>query len=253
VIQVEWFKDWLEYSYALSTFWNKILGDVKILYSNVDEFVLAAQWPKGRRSFGGLFLYSRNKVKKLAVKWLDYANSLNFDVILLTEEKVDFPVDAKSYFFIWDLSKASFLEACKTVEIKILDYCEAVNAVKEVTKDSWGFSVTPRKNLHLILSAWIGDEVVGIAMLNRYNFNIDFGVHVSRRYWKKRIGTRLLVEAASIAKSKGARYLTVVRVLRGLKETKADKAAISFYRANKHTLTLRVYRLAKAFRKYFTL
>ena len=42
-------------------------------------------------------------------------------------------------------------------------------------------------------------------MLNKYNFNIDFGVHVCREYWKKRIGTRLLLEAASLAKDMGGK------------------------------------------------
>jgi len=242
VIQATWFKDWLRYSYALHTFWNKTLGEVKILYSDVNGFVLFAEWPRGRRSRGGLFIFYENNIRKFIGKWLDYAAELGFDLILITKEEVYFPSDAQSIFFIWRLEEASFLEPSQDVEVRVLDYGEAVDIVRRVTKESWGFSISPRRELHLVVSAWLGEKPVGVAMLNKYNFNIDFGVHVVRGYWRRRIGTRLLSEAAALAESLGAEYLTVVRVLR---RSSADKKALSFYKANKPSLVLRVQRLAR--------
>ncbi len=42
---------------------------------------------------------------------------------------------------------------------------------------------------------------------------MDYGIHVARPFWRRRIGTRLLVEAAGLARRLGKRYLSVVRVL----------------------------------------
>jgi len=245
VIDADWFKNWLKYSYVLRTFWNKTVGKIEVLYSTKEAFIVAAEWPKAKRSSGGLFIYSKRDATKLIEKWANYAKRRDSDLLLLTEENLCLAVDACSFFFVWDLSKLNFLDACRRVDIRILDYSEAIKVVEEVTKRSWRFSVKPRKDLHLVLSAWVGNKSVGIAMLNKYNFNIDFGVHVCREYWRKRIGTRLLLEAASLAKDIGGRYLTVVRVLRRLKATSADRAALSFYKANNPAYIFKVYRLAK--------
>ena len=241
MIRASWFIKWLKYSYSLHTFWNKTLGEVKLLYSNSSGFVLFAEWPKGRRSRGGLFIFYEDNLRKFIRRWLDYAAELGFDLILMTREESCFPSDAQSMFFIWCLKEASFLKPSQDVEVRVLDYGEAVDIVRRVTRESWGFSISPRRELHLVLSAWLGGKPVGVAMLNKYNFNIDFGVHVVRGYWKRRIGTRLLYEAAVLAEGLGAEYLTVVRVLRG---SSADRRALGFYKANKPSLVLRVQRLA---------
>ena len=73
---------------------------------------------------------------------------------------------------------------------------------------------------------------VGSAYYNPASSNIDYGVHVSKHYWRRRIDTRLLVETARLAKSLGRRWVSVVRVVQGTRPTLSDRRAITFYRAN---------------------
>jgi len=84
---------------------------------------------------------------------------------------------------------------------------------------------------------------VGATYLNPSSFNMDYGVHVAREFWRRRIGTRLLKEALDVARSEGAELLSVVRMLRSKAGTSSDRRAIAFYSANHPVLRLDVYRL----------
>ncbi len=88
-------------------------------------------------------------------------------------------------------------------------------------------------------------DAVGSAYYNLASSNVDYGIHVSRRHWGRRIGTRLLVEAAGLASRLGRRRLCVARVIRGARPTTGDVRALAFYRANKPKLELNVYRLRR--------
>ena len=80
-----------------------------------------------------------------------------------------------------------------------------------------------------MLVAHPGEEAVGMLYLNPRNGNLDYGVHVVRNFWRRRIGTTILRAAAAIVSSIGLRYVTVVRILgRG-----GDAGALAFYLANR--------------------
>ena len=87
-------------------------------------------------------------------------------------------------------------------------------------------------------------SLIGSAYYNPASSNIDHGVHVSKHYWRRRIGTRPLVEATRLAKSLGSKWVSVVRVIRGTRPALNDRRAIAFYRANNPRQELNVYRLA---------
>ena len=66
--------------------------------------------------------------------------------------------------------------------------------------------------------------------MNKYTGNIDFGVHVRRRFQRRRIGTAILRSARSLFRRLGFRRMSVVRVLRALsKVNESDRIALSFY------------------------
>jgi len=85
--------------------------------------------------------------------------------------------------------------------------------------------------------------LVGMVYLNIHNFNIDYGIHVIKSHWRKRIGTRLLVELLKLAKTMGSPTLSIVRVFRSKKGTSSDIRALKFYRANNPSIRMSVYRL----------
>jgi hypothetical protein len=51
-----------------------------------------------------------------------------------------------------------------------------------------------------------------MAYLNKHNFNIDYGIHVKRDFWRKRIGTKILKETLRASGELGAKHISVVRV-----------------------------------------
>ncbi len=127
-----------------------------------------------------------------------------------------------SKLFIWDLENAEFLEGNPEVVIELSD------PVPEIMRSSWGYYFPPPEGDY-VLVARLGEEPVGMTYLNPRNGNLDYGVHVLRPLWRRRIGTSVLRGAAAIAASIGLRYLTVVRILgRG-----GDRRALAFYRANR--------------------
>jgi GNAT superfamily N-acetyltransferase len=82
-----------------------------------------------------------------------------------------------------------------------------------------------------------------MAYLNTRNFNIDYGIHVVKSYWRRRIGTALLVKLLELAKFMGASNISVVRVFRSVKGASADMRATKFYKANNPFTKLSIYRL----------
>ena len=62
-------------------------------------------------------------------------------------------------------------------------------------------------------------------------------------YWRMRIGTAILRKALEISKDVGARYASVVHVLRTLRSSSSDRRAMLFYRANRPCLRLNIYRV----------
>ena len=108
---------------------------------------------------------------------------------------------------------------------------------------SWGFFTPPRKGDHVIILAYLRGVPVGMAYLDRWNFNIDYGIHVLRNYWRMRIGTAILRKVLEISKELGAKQVSVVRVLRTPSGSPSDKRAALFYRVNNPYLRFNVCRL----------
>ena len=159
-----------------------------------------------------------------------------------------FEAEAQSVVYFWDLSRLRLLEPNGDVEVEVLkDWGEAEEREFEaVMRRSWGFYRAPRRGDHLVVLARLEGTAVGLTYLNRRNYNLDYGVHVVREYWRRRIGTRVLSEALSVARELGAHYVSVVRVYRKVGGTAADRRASSFYRANGPRWRYVVYRVRQA-------
>ena len=102
---------------------------------------------------------------------------------------------------------------------------------KEVQLSSWGFFVPSRGQK--VLVAFLNEEPVCCAYLNRSTGNIDFGIHVKRRYWRMRMGTACLAFSIKYLRDLGFEWVYVVRALRSLfRVNGSDAAALSFYTSN---------------------
>ncbi len=247
-MKADWFAGWLRGAQWLGTFWCKVVGDVKVLYEGVDGAALLVDWPRAKRSRGGLLIYLYGEDVEAAHRLLRRFGADDLDIILLLREGVDLRglnPNAESIFYAWTLPHRASLEPNREVEIRVhadIDG-EVEDASRSVMLRSWGFYIRPRRGLHTVVLAWLDGRPVGVAYLNRVNFNIDFGIHVARGFWRRRIGTRILQELANLAFQYGGRLMTVVRVLG--RSRAGDRRAISFYRANKPSVRLRVYRLSR--------
>ncbi len=104
--------------------------------------------------------------------------------------------------------------------------------LRRIQRASWGFFIPPDFHRHEVLIAWLDEQPVGSAYLNRNTGNLDFGVHVVRAHWRQRIGTALLEAARQRCLSWGMPHMTVVRVLRALTRINPhDRRAWCFYKA----------------------
>ena len=98
-----------------------------------------------------------------------------------------------------------------------------------VMSKSWGYYIAPNLKFQDVIIAFLNSEPVGSAYLNKLTGNIDFGVHVVKSLWRRRIGARLLHECLKLCKSYGFKFMTVVRVINLYKVGEADRRALSFY------------------------
>jgi len=232
---VKCFVEWLKGLSVLGIFWAKRLKKVTI--ASKDPPVLILDWERSKRKAIFALCYEFNQ------------NCLNLtedaDLLLLTASELPQGLyDRWGKVFIYDSNNA-FLEPNKEVTVEVYDpsKVDSVISITEVIqRSSWGFYKPPPKGDYVVVAKLQG-EAVGSAYYNPNSSNIDFGIHVARQYWRRRIGTRLLVEVAKLARALGNDWFSVVRVIRGAKPTESDKRAIAFYRANKPKQELNVYRL----------
>ncbi len=87
----------------------------------------------------------------------------------------------------------------------------------------------PRNGDHIVVMGELHGKPVAMAYLNIRNFNIDYGVHVIRSCWRKKIGTRILTECFRIAKGRDKKITSCVRILRSIKWTSSDRRNIKFH------------------------
>ncbi len=131
----------------------------------------------------------------------------------------------------WDVTRRLSKEGNPAVVVRA-DSRNQRALLRRIQRSSWGFFIPPDFDHHEVLIAWLNDEPVGSAYLNRNMGNLDFGVHVVRERWRQRIGTAILEAARQRCLSWGMPRMTVVRMLRALTRINPhDRQAWCFYRA----------------------
>jgi len=231
------FAEWYAELGKLKIFWAKPVKSISLL--SEEKKIIGVRWiVRGKIRDAILFSEMRG------INLEDYRDSTKILIVPETSPVDLSLVNARSVLYFWDVN-ARILEPNEDVEIRT--YSEwgegELEKFKGIHKRSWGFFVQPRQQDHLVLLAFLESSPVGMAYLNVNNFNIDYGIHVIRPYWRRRIGTALLAEAMRLAKSMGAHRISVVRVFRSVKGTASDIRAVEFYRANNPSLKMSVYRI----------
>lgn len=249
-MEVGEFLNWYRAAGPLKVFWLKPVERVEVVESSAELLALRVRWRIRRRKGRDAMIIASWRLEDpySLLGRLGVELGGDWRLILVLPEGAGRPqgVDAEGILYFWDLSRLKLLEPCWEVEVGVYEELgrEVLEALKAVHKASWGFHVPPRLGDHVVLVAWAEDRPVGCAYLNRWNYNLDYGVHVAREYWRRRVGTRLLWEAARLAMRLGARRISVVRVFRRRGGASSDRRAVAFYRANRPSCTLRVYRVA---------
>jgi len=236
---------WLRGLSVLGIFWAKRIRGVEVVSRNPPTLTL--RWQRSRRSTRAVLALCREALSECLDSLQGLGRGGGTDLLLVTGfELARGLYDRWSKVFIYDVD-GSFLEPNREVSVEVYGPMNVsdhiVSAVEAVQMSSWGFYKPPPRGDYMLVARLAGGEPVGSAYYNPASSNIDYGIHVSKQYWRRRIGTRLLVEVARLAKSLGHRWVSVVRVIRGAKPTLSDRRAIAFYRANNPRQELNVYRL----------
>ena len=233
------FVEWYRGLGSLKVFWAKPVEEISVIGS--DPPVLRVRWKVRRRSRDAVigFPDSLSQV-------LDLCRFSSPVKIAVTSKDVRLPIeryDARSVVYLYGGGR--MLRPNPEIEIRIYGGWDArlLDILQYIQKNSWGFFKEPVLGLHLVVLGILGGEAVASAYLNRQSFNVDYGVHVVRRYWRRRVGTRMLWETFNLARRLGSKYMSVVRVLRSRRGTAADRRAMLFYEANSPLCRLDVYRL----------
>jgi len=137
---------------------------------------------------------------------------------------------ARSVLLGWDPSRPIAREPNPSVEIRLAGPGDRP-ALRKIQLESWGFFIPPRFDLQDVVIATIDGEPVGSAYLNRITGNVDFGVHVRRAWWRRRIGSTLLEACRERCLELGLPWMTVVRVIPLTKVRESDARALGFYSA----------------------
>jgi len=243
---IENFISWYIELGKLMIFWAKRVKDIWLVDENDGVFTIGVDWLIRRRIRKAVIAIAEevDKVEEALTILHEYEDLTR---ILIIPE--DYPlgldaVDARGILYFWDVN-SRILKPNTDVRIEILESWNngCIKVFEGIHRKSWGFFIPPRPDDHVVLLGYLNDKPVALAYLNVNNFNIDYGIHVVRQYWRRRIGTRLLSEALRMAREKGSKYLSVVRVFRSLKGTAGDRRAVGFYRANNPSVKMAVYRL----------
>ncbi len=237
---------WLRGLGNLGIFWAKKIRGIEVITQN--PLTLLIEWQHSKRSKSA-FLSLCHRISRICLDSLrGLVGDKDTDLFIITlSELIQDLYDRWSKIFIYDVD-GPFLVPNRGVSVEIYTpehvSDHIASTIETVQRSSWGFYKPPPKGDYVLVAKISGDKPIGSAYYNPISSNIDYGIHVSKPYWKRRIGTRLLVETARLAMSLGHRWISVVRVMRGIKPTLSDRRAIAFYRANNPKLELNVYRLA---------
>lgn len=237
------FDEWIHSLSDLRTFWTKRVENFMI--ASEEPLALLVSW-KARRGCREAFFLVTNHRDHINEFIASARSSRGGDVcyILVTELELELGLyDRWSVVYVYTM-ESRLLEPNQDVGVEAYENPSGrlLAEVERVQRGSWGFYAPPRPG-SVVLLARLGSEAVGVAYYHPGSSNIDYGVHVAREYWRRRIGTRLLHEVRKYAQDRGKSWLTVVRVVRGRKPTAADRRAMAFYEANNPQVKLNVYRI----------
>jgi len=137
---------------------------------------------------------------------------------------------ARSVLLGWDPGRPIPLEPNPRVEVRLGNRRDRP-VLRKIQLESWGFFIPPSFDRQDVLVATLDGEPVGSAYLNRASGNVDFGVHVRRGWWRRRIGTALLEACRRRCLELGLPRMTVVRVIPLTKVRESDARALGFYLA----------------------
>ncbi len=239
------FIKWFSGLGVLRIFWARSFRRIEVL--DPDPLTLKIRWSRSRGGREALFMVcvkddAATYMRKLCRLCISKEGCVGILATPMELEKVFF--DRWSKVFLYSV-QGSFLEPNRDVAIEVYEpeYIDrdVLQHIKEIQRASWGFFIRPPPGDYVSIASLSGTPVAS-AYYNPLSSNIDYGIHVSKRYWRRRIGTRLLTEVAGIAHSNGYSWLTVIRVLR-IKPSQADRRAIAFYRANDPVIELNIYRI----------
>jgi len=239
------FKKWYKELGKLKIFWAKPLAELKLVSEDDKNCVMEISWLVRRKVQRAAMLLTINPSEVFEKFRSKYKNSVKLVVIPEDFSSILFRlIDARSILYFWNVN-SKLLEGNNEVKtVKLFEWNEDdLNIFKRIHKSSWGFFIPPRENDHIVILAYLNSIPVGMAYLNKNNFNIDYGIHVVKYFWRNRIGTRILIEALELAKKLNASYMSVVRVLRSTRIFSADRRALEFYKANNPFLRLNICRI----------
>jgi GNAT superfamily N-acetyltransferase len=245
-MNIEEFINWYSELGKLKIFWAKPIESIELLNKESNLYLVSIKWiAKSKIKNAILAITETQDVASKIIELLrKYCDSVK---LLMVPEDTSMNLglfNAKSLLYLWKVN-AKTLEPNRNVSIKTFSEWDEndIETFKNIHKKSWGFFIPPRNRDHIVIVAYLNNLAVGMGYLNIHNFNIDYGIHVIKSYWRKRIGTALLVKILELTRSMGTSYVSVVRVFRSVKGTSSDIRAVKFYRANNPSVKMLVYKL----------
>jgi len=230
----------------LKIFWAKPLKSIEVLIQRDNYLILRVEWiirGKVRKALMGI-IWAKISIYDVIGALSNYTN---YDRIIMMPEDFSMNlqlVKARSILYFWN-TDGKTLSPNEDVKFRVLNTWDKdeTEMFAEIQKNSWGFFIPPRSGDHVVIVGFLDDNPVSLAYLNIHNYNIDYGVHVIKKYWRRRIGTSTLKFILEMAKNRGVSRVSVVRVFRSIKGTASDIRAVSFYKANNPAIRLSIYKL----------
>jgi len=252
-LSINRFASWYRSAGHLKIFWVKPAREIRGIEAPSGTRLLEVEWSSYRGCGKCLIAISRDfSTAVSALRYaLERASTAARAVAIVPEDDNSIDrrlVDAEGILYFWDTSRLELLEPCRSVDVSAVDeWSGDLDAeLSALQAASWGFYKPPIRGVHRVFLASLEGRPVGAAYLNLLNYNIDYGVHVARAYWRRRIGTRILWEIAKTAREMGSEYFSVVRVYRKIGGTSSDRRAAAFYRANKPVHRASVLRIEES-------
>ena len=243
------FKKWYSELGKLRIFWAKPIEEIKLIEETNKYWVSRIKWKIRRGHKNAVMLVFRNNPYADMLKKIN-ASKQNYILVACGERYRDYVVEhletvsAESMLYVWctldDFGKVKNVN----MEIKRLTWwtSDTEGIFRIIHRESWGFYIPPREKEHIVILASLNSIPVGMAYLNNHNSNIDYGVHVRRRYWRRGIGSAILRECIAASRDMGFKHVSVVRVFRKVGGRADDERASSFYEANNPKFRFRILR-----------